>query len=74
MKILIWVGGYLLMSLIYTLTYGIFAGTGTYVQFIEAVVYFSYMDNCFQIVVQKMGYKNCTKRSIRSRTVNKTVH
>ena len=39
MKVLIWVLGYLVMTLVYALTYGIFANAGRFMQWAEALLY-----------------------------------
>ena len=39
MKILIWVLGYLVMTLVYILTYGILANAGSFIQWVESLLY-----------------------------------
>jgi len=64
MKALIWIIGYLVMTLIYVLTYGVTAKAGTLAQFIEAVLFLAAW-----IVVSKAMCKKIDQKK-QQKTVN----
>lgn len=66
MKFLIWIGGYLLMTLVYVLTYGIFASAGAFILWLEAIVYLSVW-----IIVSKKLCKNWDIRVVEKEAHSK---